>query len=50
MDNLVDKDCAILDGNCNCLKPFQDCKYLKEKKNDIITNRDDAAKRNDGGS
>ena len=46
---LIGRDCIILDGSCNCLKPFEDCKYLtlKEKKNDIITNRDDATKRDD---
>ena len=48
MDGLVDRDCAILDGHCNCLKPFEDCKYIKEKKNDIIANRDDATKGNNG--
>lgn len=30
-DGLVDRDCVILDGHCDCKKPFEDCKYLKEK-------------------
>lgn len=29
-DPLVDRDCAVLDGNCNCKIPWKDCKYLKE--------------------
>lgn len=29
-DQLVDRDCVILDGTCNCKIPSEDCKYLKE--------------------
>jgi hypothetical protein len=28
-DPLVDRDCVILDGSCNCPDPFRDCKYGK---------------------
>jgi hypothetical protein len=26
---LVDRDCAYLDGKCNCPDPSMDCKYVK---------------------
>lgn len=29
-DPLVDYTCVILDGNCNCPKPMEDCKYIKK--------------------
>jgi hypothetical protein len=29
--NLVDRDCVLLDGRCKCSKPFEDCKYLKSE-------------------
>jgi len=32
-DHLVDRDCAILDGSCKCVKPWNDCKYIKDLKN-----------------
>lgn len=28
--DLVDRDCVILDGNCNCKQPFKDCKYIED--------------------
>ena len=28
---LIDRDCARLDGKCDC-KSIDECKYLKEKK------------------
>jgi hypothetical protein len=31
VDPLVDRDCGMLDGNCNCKNWKEDCKYLKEK-------------------
>lgn len=40
MDFLLDRDCVILDGACNCLKPFEDCKYLQEKPDGQQNNRD----------
>lgn len=52
MDKLINRDCAILDGNCNCIKLpgnfLPECKLIKEKNNDIIANRDDATKRDNG--
>lgn len=30
IDYLVDRTCVILDGNCNCPKPMEDCKYIKK--------------------
>lgn len=30
-DPLVDRNCVLLDGHCKCLKPYEDCKYLKKK-------------------
>jgi hypothetical protein len=33
--NLIDKDCVLLDGHCDCWIPLQECTYLKEKKDDL---------------
>jgi hypothetical protein len=33
-DPLVDRDCVILDGSCKCVKPYEDCKYLRKKDHD----------------
>ncbi len=29
-DPLVDRDCVLLDGSCDCPKPIRDCKYLQD--------------------
>jgi hypothetical protein len=32
MDNLLDRDCVLLDGKCDCTDPFQNCKrYSSEQ-------------------
>jgi len=46
---LVDHDCVILDGSCDCAKPFEDCKHLKgpEKARTTLRQQADAQRRLD---
>lgn len=32
-DLLIDRNCVMLDGSCKCVKPFEECKYLKREEN-----------------
>lgn len=32
MDRLLDRDCVIFDGKCDCEWPKDDCKYVSMKK------------------
>lgn len=47
MDKLVDRDCALLDGHCDCVLAIENCKYLdnlKRSNSHVISRANDDEK------